>query len=78
MGSRPKSRLLHVDDGQRTFALVLQTGDDLMDDLKRFAGQEIHEMTAVSKVVIPGLAGSVRQIVGHPAPLTMTVALCQA
>jgi hypothetical protein len=49
-----------------------------MDDLKRFAGQEIHEMTAVSKVVIPGLAGSVRQIVGHPAPLTMTVALCQA
>ena len=35
-----KSRLLHEDDGQRTFALIFETGDELMDQLERFAAQE--------------------------------------
>jgi hypothetical protein len=35
-----KSRLLHEDDGQRTFALVFETGDELMGQLERFASQE--------------------------------------
>jgi len=35
-----KSRLLHEDDGQRTFALIFETGDELMDQLDRFAAQE--------------------------------------
>jgi predicted DNA-binding protein with PD1-like motif len=35
-----KARLLHEDDGQRTYALVFETGDELMDRLERFAAQE--------------------------------------
>ena len=35
-----KSRLLHEDDGQRTFALIFETGDELMDQLERFAAQD--------------------------------------
>jgi len=35
-----KSRLLHEDDGQRTFVLVFETDDDLMALLERFAAQE--------------------------------------
>ena len=35
-----KSRLLHEVDGQRTFALVFDTGDEVMASLKAFAGRE--------------------------------------
>ncbi len=35
-----QSRLLHDSDGQRTFAVVLETGDEAMDCLQRFAAQE--------------------------------------
>jgi predicted DNA-binding protein with PD1-like motif len=35
-----KSKLLHEDDGQRTYALIFDTGDELMDHLGRFATQE--------------------------------------
>jgi predicted DNA-binding protein with PD1-like motif len=35
-----KAKLLHEDDGQRTFALVFDTGDSVMDLLKAFAMQE--------------------------------------
>jgi len=35
-----ESRLLHEDDGQRTFVLIFETGDELMGRLGRFAAQE--------------------------------------
>jgi len=35
-----KAKLLHEDDGQRTFALVFDTGDSVMDQLKTFAAKE--------------------------------------
>ena len=35
-----KSRMLHEVDGQRTFALVFDTGDEVMASLKAFAGRE--------------------------------------
>jgi len=35
-----KAKLLHEDDGQRTFALVFDSGDSAMDLLKAFATQE--------------------------------------
>ncbi|MDP1965043.1 MAG: DNA-binding protein [Reyranella sp.] len=35
-----KAKLLHEDDGQRTFALVFDTGDSVMDLLRAFAVQE--------------------------------------
>jgi len=35
-----KSRLLHEDDGQRTFVLIFESGDELMDRLDGFAAQE--------------------------------------
>ncbi len=35
-----KSKLLHEDDGQRTFVLIFDAGDELMDHLERFAAQE--------------------------------------
>ena len=35
-----KSKLLQEDDGQRTFVLVFESGDSVMDLLKRFAGKE--------------------------------------
>jgi predicted DNA-binding protein with PD1-like motif len=34
-----KAKLLHEDDGQRTFALVFETGDSIMDLLQTFAIQ---------------------------------------
>jgi uncharacterized protein len=33
-------RLLHAADGQRTFAVVLQTGDEVMNSLQHFAASE--------------------------------------
>ena len=35
-----KAKLLHEDDGQRTFALVFGSGDSVMDLLRAFAVQE--------------------------------------
>lgn len=35
-----RSRLLHNDDGQRTFAVVLESGDEAMTSLKTFVGRE--------------------------------------
>jgi len=35
-----KAKLLHEDDGQRTFALVFDTGDSVMEQLKAFAAKE--------------------------------------
>ncbi|MCF8533574.1 MAG: DNA-binding protein [Reyranella sp.] len=35
-----QSRLLHEVDGQRTFALVFDTGDEVMASLKEFAARE--------------------------------------
>jgi uncharacterized protein len=35
-----KSKLLHEVDGRRTFAIVLDTGDEAMGCLKAFAGKE--------------------------------------
>lgn len=35
-----KAKLLHEDDGQRTFALVFEAGDSAMDLLRAFAVQE--------------------------------------
>ena len=35
-----KAKLLHEDDCQRTFALVFDTGDSVMDQLKAFAAKE--------------------------------------
>jgi len=32
-----KSRLLHQSDGQRTYALIFETGDEVMGNLKAFA-----------------------------------------
>ena len=34
-----KAKLLYEDDGQRTFALVFETGDSVMDLLRAFAVQ---------------------------------------
>ncbi|CCE02891.1 PPC domain-containing DNA-binding protein [Bradyrhizobium sp. STM 3809] len=51
-------RLLHENGGQRTFALVLQTGDEAMDCLGRFArdnriaAAEITGIGAFAKVVL--------------------------
>lgn len=35
-----QSKLVHEDQGQRTFVVVLQTGDEVMASLKRFAEEE--------------------------------------
>jgi predicted DNA-binding protein with PD1-like motif len=35
-----QSKLLHEDRGQRTFALILQTGDEAMSCLQEFANRE--------------------------------------
>jgi predicted DNA-binding protein with PD1-like motif len=35
-----RSRLVHEADGQRTFVVVLETGDEVMSVLKRFAGEQ--------------------------------------
>ncbi|MDI1286585.1 MAG: hypothetical protein PSV46_19515 [Reyranella sp.] len=35
-----KAKLLHEDDGQRTFALVFESGDFVMELLKAFAAKE--------------------------------------
>jgi predicted DNA-binding protein with PD1-like motif len=35
-----QSKLLHEDRGQRTFALILQTGDEAMSCLQEFASKE--------------------------------------
>lgn len=35
-----QSKLLHQDDGQRTFAVILETGDEVMSTLKAFAARE--------------------------------------
>jgi predicted DNA-binding protein with PD1-like motif len=35
-----KSRLLHESSGQRTFAVILETGDEVMARLQEFAGTE--------------------------------------
>lgn len=32
-----KSKLLHESNGQKTYALILETGDEVMSNLKRFA-----------------------------------------
>lgn len=32
-----RSKLLHESDGQKTYALIFDTGDDVMSNLKRFA-----------------------------------------
>lgn len=34
-----KSKIIHQSAGQRTFALIFQTGDEVMDTLKRFANE---------------------------------------
>jgi uncharacterized protein len=41
-----QSRLLHQSDGQRTFVLVLETGDEILASLQEFVGREqIHAAT---------------------------------
>jgi predicted DNA-binding protein with PD1-like motif len=35
-----KSKLIHEANGQRTFALIFQIGDEVMENLKRFAGEQ--------------------------------------
>jgi len=35
-----KSRLLHESSGQRTFAVILETGDEVMGCLQEFAEKE--------------------------------------
>lgn len=53
-----QSKLLHQDDGQRTFAVVMQTGDEVMTTLKEFAVRErlsaaqITAIGALSDVVL--------------------------
>jgi predicted DNA-binding protein with PD1-like motif len=34
------ARQIHESDGQRTFVLVLDTGDEAMEEVRRFAGRE--------------------------------------
>jgi uncharacterized protein len=53
-----QSKLLHEDDGQRTFAVVLETGDEVMASLQAFADRErlcaaqITAIGALSDVVL--------------------------
>lgn len=53
-----QSKLLHQDQGQRTFALIMQTGDEVMGTLKDFAARErlsaaqITAIGALSDVVL--------------------------
>ena len=35
-----RHKLLHQSDGQRTYAVVLKTGDEVMECLKRFVADE--------------------------------------
>lgn len=52
-----QSRLLHDAQGQRTFALILSTGDEVMDSLKAFATRE--RITAAQISAIGALSDAV-------------------
>lgn len=53
-----QSKLLHQDEGQRTYAVIMQTGDEVMTTLKDFAARErlsaaqITAIGALSDVVL--------------------------
>jgi predicted DNA-binding protein with PD1-like motif len=51
------SKLLHEDDGQRTFALVLETGEEAMAVLKEFSARE--RISAAQLSAIGALSGAV-------------------
>jgi uncharacterized protein len=36
-----RSKLLHESDGQKTYALIFETGDEVMSNLKAFAGNNL-------------------------------------
>lgn len=52
-----QSRLLHDARGQRTFALILSTGDEVMDSLRTFATRE--RITAAQISAIGALSDAV-------------------
>jgi len=53
-----QTRLLHLDDGQRTFAVILETGEEVLTCLQRFVTREhvlaaqITAIGALSDVVL--------------------------
>ncbi|WP_119419128.1 PPC domain-containing DNA-binding protein [Desertibaculum subflavum] len=53
-----QTKLLHQDEGQRTFAVIMQTGDEVMSTLRDFAARErlsaaqITAIGALSDVVL--------------------------
>lgn len=49
-----QSRLIHEADGQRTYAIVLDTGEEVMGSLRAFAGQE--RLTAAQITAIGALS----------------------
>ncbi len=51
------SKLLHEDDGQRTFALVLESGEEAMAALKEFSARE--RISAAQLSAIGALSGAV-------------------
>ena len=52
-----KARLLHEADGQRTYVVILQTGDEAMSQLKAFAERE--RLTAARLTAIGAFQGTV-------------------
>ena len=49
-----QSKLLHDSDGQRTFAVILSTGEEVMASLKQFVAQ--HKITAAQISAIGALS----------------------
>jgi predicted DNA-binding protein with PD1-like motif len=49
-----QSKLLHDSDGQRTFAIILSTGEEVMASLKQFVAQ--HKITAAQISAIGALS----------------------
>lgn len=52
-----RSKLIHQDDGQRTFAVVLDTGDEVMSCLGRFCREE--ELSAAQLSAIGAFSDAV-------------------
>lgn len=51
-----QSKLLHQVDGQRTFAVIMQTGDEVMRTLKEFAA---HERLSAAQITAIGALSDV-------------------
>jgi predicted DNA-binding protein with PD1-like motif len=51
-----KTKLIHEEDGQKTFALIFDTGDEVMEELTRFAKE--NSLDAASITAIGAFSGA--------------------